>query len=36
MYGIKIESLSLQDLLRPDILANPYPVFRWLRLEDHG
>ena len=34
MYGIKIENLSLQDLLRPDILANPYPVFRRLRLED--
>jgi cytochrome P450 len=34
MYEIKIESLSLQDLLRPDILADPYPVFRRLRLED--
>jgi hypothetical protein len=33
MYGIKIENLSLQDLLRPDILANPYPVFRRLHLE---
>jgi cytochrome P450 len=34
VYGIEIENLSLQDLLRPDILANPYPVFRRLRLED--
>lgn len=34
MYETKIESLGLQDLLRPDILANPYPVFRRLRLED--
>ena len=28
MYEIKIESFGLQDLLRPDIIANPYPVFR--------
>ena len=34
MCEIKIESLGLQDLLRPDILANPYPIFRRLRLED--
>src|SRR3984885_11945310 len=34
MYEIKIESFGLQDLLRPDIIANPYPVFRRLRLED--
>lgn len=34
MFDDEIASLSLQDLLRPDILANPYPVFRRLRLED--
>ena len=34
MYEIKTESFGLQDLLRPDIIANPYPVFRRLRLED--
>jgi cytochrome P450 len=34
MYDSEIKNLSLQDLLRPEILANPYPVFRRLRLED--
>jgi cytochrome P450 len=34
MFDDKIESLSLQDLVRPDILANPYPVFQRLRWED--
>ena len=34
MYDSEIKNLSLQDLLRSEILANPYPVFRRLRLED--
>ena len=34
MFSAEIESLTLQDLVSPDILANPYPVFRRLRRED--
>ncbi len=34
MYEADIEAFSLGDLLRPDVLADPYPFFRRLRLED--
>lgn len=34
MYQADIEAFSLGDLLRPDVLADPYPFFRRLRLED--
>jgi len=34
MPSLEIKNLRLQDLLRPEILANPYPVFRRLRAED--
>ncbi len=34
MTDIDIHQFALQDLTQPDILADPYPVFRRLRLED--
>src|SRR5271155_3320799 len=34
MPNLEVKSLRLQDLLQPDILANPYPIFRQLRTED--
>jgi cytochrome P450 len=34
VYGVDITQSSLGDLLCPDILADPYPFFRRLRLED--
>ena len=34
MYGVDIADFSLEDLLRPDVLADPYPFFRCLRHED--
>jgi len=34
MLNIALDSFSLQDLLQPELLADPYPVFRQLRLED--
>jgi cytochrome P450 len=34
MYEVDIAHISLGDLLHPSVLADPYPVFRRLRLED--
>jgi cytochrome P450 len=34
MYGVDIADFSLEDLLRPDVLADPYPFFLCLRQED--
>jgi cytochrome P450 len=34
MYDMDIRHVSFADLLRPDILADPYPLFRRLRHED--
>jgi cytochrome P450 len=34
MHGVEIAHASLKDLLCPSILADPYPFFRRLRLED--
>lgn len=34
MPTIAVDSFSLQDLLQPGLLADPYPAFRQLRLED--
>lgn len=34
MLNIALDSFSLQDLLQPELLADPYPVFRHLRSED--
>ena len=34
MLNIAVDSFTLQDLLQPGLLANPYPAFRQLRLED--
>jgi cytochrome P450 len=34
MHGVDIAQASLGDLLHPGVLADPYPFFRRLRLED--
>jgi cytochrome P450 len=34
MHDMDIRSVSFGDLLRPEVLANPYPLFRRLRRED--
>jgi hypothetical protein len=34
MHDIDIEDVGLADLLRSEVLANPYPLFRRLRHED--
>jgi cytochrome P450 len=34
MHDIDIERIGFADFLRPEILANPYPLFRRLRQED--
>jgi cytochrome P450 len=34
MHGVEIAHASLKDLLCPSVLADPYPFFRRLRLED--
>lgn len=34
MLNTALDSFSLQDLLEPELLADPYPVFRQLRSED--
>jgi cytochrome P450 len=31
---LEIESLTMQDLTRPEVLEDPYPLFRQMRLED--
>src|SRR3984957_12303551 len=34
MHDMDIKDVGLADLLRPEVLANPYPLFRRLRHED--
>src|ERR1700722_12324403 len=34
MHDMNIKDVGLADLLRPEVLANPYPLFRRLRHED--